>query len=133
MIAAIDRNLFLTTFDEALVKECYRREQSIVPQQALALTNSRLVLDATRPIAERLSRSLGENESSTADDHAFCRLAFEVLLGAEPTEAESASMRRALDAWRTLPEAGAGREKALYARSNLIWVLLNHNDFVTVR
>ncbi|MDA1214598.1 MAG: DUF1549 domain-containing protein, partial [Planctomycetota bacterium] len=40
-----ERNLFLTTFDDALVKDCYRRETSIVPQQALALTNSRLVLD----------------------------------------------------------------------------------------
>ena len=27
-----ERNLFLTTFNEALVKECYRRDQSIVPQ-----------------------------------------------------------------------------------------------------
>ncbi|HEY1067409.1 MAG TPA: DUF1553 domain-containing protein, partial [Pirellulales bacterium] len=53
-----DRNQFLTTFDEALVTECYRREQSIVPQQALALTNSRLVLDAARPIAERLTKHL---------------------------------------------------------------------------
>ena len=43
-----DRNLFLTTFDEAAVKECYRRDQSIVPQQALALTNSKLVLNAAR-------------------------------------------------------------------------------------
>ncbi|KAB2668803.1 MAG: DUF1553 domain-containing protein, partial [Verrucomicrobia bacterium] len=34
-----DRNLFLATFDDATVKECYRREQSIVPQQALALLN----------------------------------------------------------------------------------------------
>ena len=51
-----DRNLFLTTFDDASVKECYRRDQSIVPQQALALTNSRLVHDAARPIAKRLSQ-----------------------------------------------------------------------------
>jgi hypothetical protein len=29
-----ERNLFLTTFDGAGVKECYRRDQSIVPQQA---------------------------------------------------------------------------------------------------
>jgi hypothetical protein len=50
-----DRNLFLTTFDETLVKDCYRREQSIVPQQALALTNSKLILDASARIAERLS------------------------------------------------------------------------------
>jgi len=43
-----ERNLFLSTFDEARVNECYRREQSIVPQQALALTNSKLVLDASQ-------------------------------------------------------------------------------------
>lgn len=52
-----DRNLFLTTFDEATVKECYRREQSIVPQQALAMTNSRLILDASKLIAERIEKA----------------------------------------------------------------------------
>jgi cell surface protein SprA len=36
------RNLFLTMVDEAPVKECYRREQSVVPQQAMAMSNSRL-------------------------------------------------------------------------------------------
>ena len=51
-----ERNLFLTTFDDALVKDCYRREQSIVPQQALALTNSRLVLDASEQIARAAVR-----------------------------------------------------------------------------
>ena len=49
-----ERNLFLTMFDEALVTECYRREQSIVPQQALALSNSKLVLEAAPKIARRL-------------------------------------------------------------------------------
>ena len=44
------------------MKECYRREQSIVPQQALALTNSRLVLDAARPIADRLTHRLADLE-----------------------------------------------------------------------
>ena len=53
-----DRNLFLTTFDAAMVTECYRREQSIVPQQALALTNSRLVLDSAKPIAAKIAASL---------------------------------------------------------------------------
>ncbi|MFM8891265.1 MAG: DUF1549 and DUF1553 domain-containing protein, partial [Planctomycetia bacterium] len=36
----ISRNPFLATFDDAAPRECYRREQSIVPQQALALANS---------------------------------------------------------------------------------------------
>ena len=30
-----ERNLFLTTFDQAAVKECYRREESIVPHTTL--------------------------------------------------------------------------------------------------
>ena len=53
-----ERNLFLTTFDGALVTECYRRNQSVVPQQALAMTNSRLVLDSSKPIAERISKAI---------------------------------------------------------------------------
>ena len=54
-----ERNLFLTMFDEALVTDCYRRDQSIVPQQALAMTNSQLVLDLSRPIVERIGKYLG--------------------------------------------------------------------------
>jgi hypothetical protein len=125
-----ERNLFLTTFDEALVKECYRREQSIVPQQALALTNSQLVLDAAPLIATRLTRGLSANGQTTGDDAAFIRLAFAMLLGAEPTEAELAASARAIDAWKRLPEAPPGDAASGFARGNLIWVLLNHNDFV---
>jgi hypothetical protein len=127
-----ERNLFLTTFDEALVKECYRRDQSIVPQQALALTNSQLVLDAARPIAERLSRQLSAPGEST-DDPAFVRTAFVVLLGVESSQAEAAAMTRALYEWEQLPEARQDSDATLWARANLVWVLLNHNDFVTVR
>jgi hypothetical protein len=114
-----ERNLFLTTFDEASVKECYRREQSIVPQQALALANSEMVLDATRKIAERLS-------AENADDATFVRRAFRSVLGISASERETAASMRALDAWRKLPD-GAG------ARARFIWVLINHNDFVTLR
>jgi hypothetical protein len=127
-----ERNQFLTMFDEALVRECYRREQSIVPQQALALTNSRLVLDAARPIAERLTRRLAAL-GGPADDPAFVRLAFVVLLGSEASEAEAAAMTRALDEWVKLPDAARGGDPTAWARMSLVWVLLNHNDFVTVR
>ena len=115
------RNLFLTMFDEAVVTDCYRRERSIVPQQALALTNSRLVLEASAQIAQRLSRGAG------ADDE-FISRAFIVLLGMEPNADERAACAEALSAWRALPEA---TEQT--ARSNLAWTLLNHNDFVTIR
>jgi hypothetical protein len=114
-----ERNLFLMTFDEADVKECYRREPSIVPQQALALANSGIVLDATRKIADRLS-------ADNADEATFVRRAFAGVLGISASEREMAASMRALDAWRKLPD-GAG------ARANFVWVLINHNDFVTLR
>lgn len=121
-----ERNLFLTMFDEALVKECYRRDQSIVPQQALALTNSQLVLDSARPIAERLTKR-------SSDDASFSQLAFRVILAAEPNAEELASSLQSLQAWRQLPEAGAGEGSTAFARTNLVWVLLNHNDFVMLQ
>ena len=118
-----DRNLFLTTFDGAAVRECYRRDQSIVPQQALALTNSALVLDSAGPIAERLSKTAtGER----LDDPAFIRQAFAVMLGISASGAELSASQRALESWRGQGPAGSDR-------SHFIWALLNHNDFVTVR
>ncbi len=116
-----ERSLFLTTFDEALVKDCYRREQSIVPQQALALSNSGLVLEASALIAKRLS-------IHAAEDAEFIRNAFRVMLGIEAKESEIAASQAALVAWQNLP---GGNEQS--ARSNLVWTLVNHNDFVTLR
>lgn len=117
-----ERNLFLTTFDEATVNECYRREQSIVPQQALALTNSQWSLDSAQRIAERLAK-----EVAATDDDAFIRRAFLLVLGASVQDAELAACRKALTEWRKLPN------EANLAQARLVWVLLNHNDFVTLR
>ncbi|MFO0868036.1 MAG: PSD1 and planctomycete cytochrome C domain-containing protein [Pirellulales bacterium] len=121
-----ERNLFLTTFDEALVKECYRREQSIVPQQALALTNSQLVLDAAPAVAAQVTHALAEQGSVT--DESFVRTAFVYVLGVTAGEAEVAASMRALTEWRAEPGANAEA-----ARAQLVWVLLNHHDFVTLQ
>ena len=145
-----DRNLFLTTFDEALVKECYRRETSIVPQQALALLNGRLVGDCAPDIARNLAST-----SPDPSDEAFVRHAFEQLLGFEPGPAE---LQAALEALRgpfarsageaggkVGPATGASAVKAqktqaqaqqdalMPARAQLVWSLVNHGDFVTLR
>lgn len=127
-----ERNAFLTTFDEALVKECYRREQSIVPQQALALTNGRVALEAAGPIAGRLTRQLAER-GSPDDDQTFARAAFLLLLGVEPTGEELEAMEGAIGEWEVLPEAGESGDAGQWARAQLVGVLLNHNDFVTLR
>ncbi len=116
-----DRNRFLTTFDEALVKECYRRDQSIVPQQALALTNSALAQDAAGKIAARISET-------APGEGAFIRGAWSLILGMAASDAELAASARALDAWRRLPGASDST-----ARAQFVHALLNHNDFVTLR
>jgi len=121
----ISRNLFLTTFDDALVKECYRREQSIVPQQALALANAGLVRDAAEALAARIA-------PTAADDQAFADCAFTVVLGRGPTPDEAAACGEAVAEWRRLPEAKQ-QGPAERAWVNLVWSLLNHTDFVTLR
>jgi hypothetical protein len=126
-------------FDEALVNECYRRDQSIVPQQALALSNSRVVLENAGQIAKRLSdRSLGKSSES------FVRLAFATILGLEPKEEELRVCLEALTKWNLptdtpsrLEEKGSAGttelgEREIAARSELVWVLLNHHHFVSL-
>lgn len=121
-----ERNQFLTMFDEASVTECYRRQESVVPQQALAMTNSRLVLDAIEPIAVELWRVAGSIEGDR--ENAFLRRAFVSLLGFEPSESEIIASREAITRWQQLNETSESQ-----ARAYFVWALLNHNDFVTLR
>src|SRR5262245_6173806 len=74
---------FLTIFDAAAVTECYRRSESIVPQQALALANSSLALAQSRLLARTLARE-------ATDPEAFVKLGFEQVLGRLPTVQEQA-------------------------------------------
>jgi hypothetical protein len=123
----IDRNLFLTMFDDATVKECYRRDQSIVPQQALALSNAAIVHDSAGKIAERILAMSGTG----MDDGEFLDRAFVMLLDRRPSADELAACSAAIGKWRTLAKpAGAGADPALV---HMVWALLNHNDFVTLR
>jgi hypothetical protein len=129
-----DGNRFLMTFDTPAVKECYRRDQSIVPQQALALSNSRLVHDTATPIAARLSL-LDASGRKTSDDAEFVQRAFAVILGIKASPAEIAASCEALREWRKT-ESGSMRPEAASpdsARAHLAWALINHNDFVTLR
>jgi hypothetical protein len=126
--SAIERNRFLTTFDEADALECYRRRESIVPQQALALSNSKLALDMAEKIADALGEKLGD-----VTDHAFANEAFLAVLAGTPTPPELAACEQALTRWRGLYAQAPSAEAARRARAHLVHALLNHNDFVTVR
>jgi hypothetical protein len=119
-----ERNLFLTTFDDALVKECYRRETSIVPQQALALLNSRMVHDAVPRVTAGLAARVGD-----ADEAAFVREAFRWVVGFEPGDSEMRAALRTLSVWAAQSPPPSARR----VRENLVWALINHGDFVTLR
>jgi len=116
-----EHSRLLSIFDDANVLDCYRREQSIVPQQALALNNSRLALESAQKIAARIQ------SGASIEDAEFIRRAFVLLLAGEPQEEELSACQDALAGWT---KAGLDRNRA---RANLVQSLLNHNDFITVR
>jgi hypothetical protein len=121
-----EQQKFLGIFDDAPVLECYRRSVSIVPQQALALANSKLALTMAGRINDRLHQQFGQGT-----DRDFARAAFETVLAATPTAEELTVCEEALRQWQELAK---GRPDAVRrARGNLIHALLNHNDFITIR
>jgi hypothetical protein len=122
-----ERNLFLTTFDGPMVRECYRREQSIVPQQALAMINGALSRDSSQKITSLLAGNL--SSQGLVSDADFVKAAFEYVTGIRPSAGEIAAGCRAMEAWRRGADAGASGA----AREQFVWVLLNHNDFITLR
>jgi hypothetical protein len=123
-----DHHKFLSQFDDANVLECYRRDESIVPQQALTLSNSKFALSMADAISQRLHARLGN-----VTDVQFVTAAFELVLGDTPSADELAACRAALAEWQSLLRAGKHADPVTKSRANLIAALVNHNDFVTVR
>ncbi len=132
---------FLRLFDAANTNACYRRDQSIVPQQALALINSPLALSQSRVLAKRLTTEMDS-------DPAFVTAVFEQVLSRAPTVEErdaceaylQAQAERLADAKGLTPFVGEAKisvppsaDPKRRARENLVHVLINHNDFVTIR
>ena len=130
----------LEVFDVADPNSCYRRKESVVPNQSLAMMNSGLTLDSARIIAEQLS-------DTVATGDAFVSVAFETVLARSPSKGELARCQKFLqehgvllandDSEKFVGNGTAKRAPATAtdarARENLIHVLLLHNDFVTVR
>jgi len=132
---------FLKLFDAASVTECYQRRESVMPQQALALANSGLVIEHARILARKLAAE------TASDNSAFVKAAFETVLARPASDAEMAectaflkkqTQTHAKNAEKPAAGAEAGGkapslDPAVRARENLVHVLLNHHDFVTVR
>jgi hypothetical protein len=116
------RSEFSALFDAPDPNDCYRRTRSVIPQQALALTNSKLVHDHTSALAKRLG-------APASDNAAFITAAFEQILTRPPSRAELAECEAFLQQQSTAaPKDGETR-----ARESLVRALLNQNDFLTVR
>ncbi len=114
-----DQNPFLVQFDDADIERCYRRDESIIPQQALAMANSSLTLNMAARIAANILEQSGGRSIPVGD---FIREAFLTVLGRAPMPDET---RECIGQLQELPDERA--------RIVLIHALLNHNDFITIR
>lgn len=123
-----DHQKFLSTFDDASVLDCYRRAESIVPQQALALENSPLVTAMAGKITDRIAAKM-----PNASDSEFIETAFTTVLSVKPTSEERAAMSELLTRMTELARANKRPEPEKMARTSVVQTLLNHNDFITVR
>jgi hypothetical protein len=141
----------LVQFDAASPNECYRRSESIIPQQALALVNSSLSLGQARVLAGRLwlEASSADNGSDVATAASrFVDIAFAQILARPPTDeerglcidfldqqtatlADPAVLTRFIGGAESMIEPAENPNQR--AREDFIQVLFNHNDFVTVR
>jgi hypothetical protein len=144
--------LLMRIFDTAGVEECYRRSHSVMPQQALALANSPLALSSARVLARNLLEQLPPpaeaGHAKQVDAERMQRL-FVLVLGRTATPEEIEACRRFLDQQsQTLaepekltrfvasaeePDVKASADPRIRAWEDLAHVLLNHNDFITIR
>ncbi|HBE66931.1 MAG TPA: hypothetical protein DDW52_02150, partial [Planctomycetaceae bacterium] len=136
----------LVVFDGAAPTECYRRSESVVPQQALALANSTLAVDQSRRIAAQAWAS--ESSTREPDDESVIKILFERILGRQVNDAELAACKEFLrlqasllstaEELQLIPSSTKSQTQPATseqqrARENLVHVLINHNDFVTLR
>jgi hypothetical protein len=143
----------MLAFDAPSREECVaERNRSNIPQQALVLANSPLVRNMSQALADQLWEQAHQPASSVGDsalrmpgsrpvdaegDHTlgndassrFIAAAFQRVLGRGPTQAERVACRRFLDD----PAPFTPSDATGSARASLVHVLINHNDFVTVR
>ncbi len=108
----------LKVFDAASPIECFERSESIVPQQALALANSKL----SQKVAAEIAATLPSKPA------ALVPAAFARVLGRPPSNAERKATAEFLVSQQAYFQGAAAK-----ARTSLVHVLLNHNDFVTIR
>ncbi|WP_417377762.1 DUF1553 domain-containing protein [Gimesia sp.] len=139
---------FLELFDGASATDCYQRTTTVMPQQALALTNSTLAVQKARMIAEQLWAQSVSIQSLDQKQGTFINNAFKLILSRPANESEQSAATAFLSRQQSLysPEktkaaltdskrdyAQPAHSPAARARESLVHALLSHNDFVTIR
>jgi len=109
---------FVQIFDGSRPNECYQRDRSVKPHQALALSNSKVTLDASVKLEQTLSLLV------KGDYNTFITEAFEHILNRAP-KSEEAKLSATF-----LNQSGKDTTRL---RQQLIGVIFNHNDFITIR
>ena len=116
-------------FDPPDPCDCYRRAESLVPQQALALTNSNFAVERSRSLARLLLAEMrGDDPDGTLT------AAFERVLTRRPSAGELRACREFLKTQTAL--VGKTMSPAIArqrAWESLARVLFNHHEFITVR
>ncbi len=141
-----DQATMLELFDGPSAAECFERTDSIMPQQALSLVNSHLALTQSRLLARELSQSAsGTTLTSDAD---FICSAFERVLSRSPQPDELAKTETFLQRQTAVlaepskltrtttglnSKLAPATDPRLRSRENLVHVLLNYHEFVTIR
>jgi hypothetical protein len=114
---------FIQIFDGPSVSECYVREISVKPHQALALANSPLTVEGSTRLAKTLF------DSTSGQSEAFIEEAYLTILARYPLPDEAALCRTFLGNGQ--PDS---TEPASLSRcGQLVTVLFNHNDFIAIR
>jgi hypothetical protein len=136
----------LVLFDAASPNECYRRSDSIIPQQALALANSSLALGQSRLLARKLWSEVGRVGEDRQRD--FIQQVYLQILSRPPMDEERTACLQFLTDQAAIlsdtsklttfsggiePKVKPADDPNGRAREDLVHVLINHNDFVTVR
>lgn len=135
--AAEKEMTFLKVFDAAAVTECYQRKCSVMPQQALAMINSELTItQARRLVRNWQGKPLEGNQS-------FIKAMFEHILSRPATDDEVKTCQQFLNECVKRPVDVALAEKVddlekpsadtvTRAREQLVHVLMNHHEFVSI-
>lgn len=125
-------------FDAPDPLDCYRRSTSILPQQALALTNSELVHQSSVAVvqaweAANPATQNGDGGESLDAAERFVVNCFLQILCRAPSDDELRICREILGQQQQLAPDPQSARAITQARESFARILMNHNDFVTVR